>query len=205
MTPFCSPPQNGAMDKVRAYLLLVTLAVVVIALWFLTALAPIYACSCIMPGAPSEELEKSAAVFAGKVLSIEKDRQLKVNFAVNRVWKGRGDKTTSMGTAQHGASCGFTFSEGEEYIVYSRDGATVSLCSRTKLIADAQGDLDALGAGNRPVVSPLALRMMLRPPVGAAWPRPLPLTWQFWDWLPGLSGLACASVRVDTLPASIRI
>ena len=155
------------MDKVRAYLLLVTLAVVVTGLWFLASPAPSYGCSCIVPGTPSEELEKSAAVFTGKVLSIEKNqrlkipvvssddptdiaRKLKVNFQVDRVWKGYASETMSLGTAQYGASCGFTFVEGGEYLVYSRDGATVSLCSRTKLISDAQEDLDALGAGNPP-------------------------------------------------------
>ena len=167
MTLFCSPPQNGAMDKVMTYLLLVTLAVVVTGLWFLASPAPSYGCSCIVPGTPSEELEKSAAVFTGKVLSIEKNqrlkipvvssddptdiaRQLKVNFKVDRVWKGQADETMSLGTAQYGASCGFIFVEGEEYLVYSRDGVTVSLCSRTKLIADGQEDLDALGAGSPP-------------------------------------------------------
>ena len=155
------------MDKVRNHALRAVLAAVVTGLWFLVTPAPSYGCSCIVPGTPSEELEKSAAVFTGKVLSIEKNqrlkipvvssdaptdiaRQLKVHFQVDRVWKGQADETMSLGTAQYGASCGFTFVEGEEYLVYSRDGATVNLCSRTKLIADGQEDLDALGAGSPP-------------------------------------------------------
>ncbi len=73
-----------------------------------------------------------------------------VEFAVNKVWKGPLRYTTSFTTARSEASCGFTFVEGKEYIVYSRDGKTVSLCSRTTLITDAQEDLDALGEGNPP-------------------------------------------------------
>ena len=143
------------------------MAVLITTLWFLSVPAPSHACSCIPPLSPSEELDRAALVFAGKVLSIEKDRhlkipvvslddptdiarQLKVEFEVDRMWKGQAGETMSLGTAQHGASCGFTFVEGEEYLVYSRDGATVSLCSRTKLIAKAQEDLDALGEGNPP-------------------------------------------------------
>ena len=73
-----------------------------------------------------------------------------MEFEVDRVWKGQAGETMSLGTAQYGASCGFTFVEGEKYLVYSHDGATVSLCSRTKLIANAREDLDALGEGNLP-------------------------------------------------------
>ena len=56
----------------------------------------------------------------------------------------------SLTMARSGASCGFTFVEGEEYVVYSKDGATVSLCSRTRFIANAQEDIDELGEGEKP-------------------------------------------------------
>ena len=55
-----------------------------------------------------------------------------------------------------GGSCGFTFVEGEEYIVYGHDsnyadgGYTVGICSRTALLGQAQADIDALGEGNAP-------------------------------------------------------
>ena len=137
------------------------LAVLIIGLWFLAAPTPSHACSCIMPGTPSEELDKSAAVFAGKVVSVKEHEPFlkimqsstdptNVEFAVSEVWKGPMGRTSSFSTARLGASCGFTFVEGKEYIVYSRDGGTVSLCSRTKLIAKAQEDLDALGESNPP-------------------------------------------------------
>ena len=137
------------------------LAVLIVSLWLLAAPTPSHACSCIVPGIPQEELAKSTVVFAGKVVSVkEHDPFLKVTqsstdpttveFAVSEVWKGDVGPTSSFSTARSGASCGFTFAEGKEYIVYSRDGDTVSLCSRTKLIEDAREDLDALGAGNPP-------------------------------------------------------
>ena len=56
-------------------------------------------------------------------------------------------------TVRDEAGCGFTFAEGEEYVIYSRSDATppeVSLCSRTRLAANAQEDFDALGEGSTP-------------------------------------------------------
>ena len=59
-------------------------------------------------------------------------------------------------TPPTGGSCGFTFIEGEEYIVYGHDsnyadgGYTSGICSRTALLGQAQADIDALGAGRAP-------------------------------------------------------
>ena len=59
-------------------------------------------------------------------------------------------------TPPTGGSCGFTFIEGEEYIVYAYDSAfadggyTVGICSRTALLDQAEADIDALGKGNAP-------------------------------------------------------
>ena len=61
-------------------------------------------------------------------------------------------------TPPTGGSCGFTFVEGEEYIVYGHDsnyddgGYTVGICSRTALLELAQADLDAFGEGQAPLV-----------------------------------------------------
>ena len=49
----------------------VSLAVVVSVLWLLGSAGQVHACSCVEPGSPSEELEKFAAVFAGRVVSIQ--------------------------------------------------------------------------------------------------------------------------------------
>ena len=60
-------------------------------------------------------------------------------------------------TPPTGGSCGFSFTKGEEYIVYAYDSAyadgssyTVSMCSRSALLGQAQVDIDALGAGRAP-------------------------------------------------------
>ena len=73
-----------------------------------------------------------------------------VGFEVSTVWKGPSYATAYLTTARSEASCGFTFDEGEEYIVYSRDGSTVSLCSRTALLENAEAELNELGEGHKP-------------------------------------------------------
>ena len=132
-----------------------------VALWLFAGTQQSYACSCAPPGPPSEALAESAAVFASKVTSVREFQDpnattysstdpTTVEFQVDTVWKGPSYGIMSLTTARSGASCGFTFVEGEEYVVYSRDGATVSLCSRTRSIANAQEDIDELGEGQRP-------------------------------------------------------
>ena len=70
-----------------------------------------------------------------------------VGFDVSRVWKGYDYQTMYLTTARSGATCGFTFVEGEEYLVYSSNAATVSLCSRTRPMSEAKEDLAALDEG----------------------------------------------------------
>ena len=119
-----------------------------------------YACICGLPGSPSEELERVAAVFAGEVVSVrEADAILgsissadptTVEFRTIRVWKGPSAGTIKMTTPRLGLSCGFKFHKGKEYIVYSGDGSTVYRCSRTALLALAAQDLAELGTGGKP-------------------------------------------------------
>ena len=100
------------------------------------------------------ELAKSTAVFMGQVVSVrESDKGLlgwsssdptMVEFDVRTVWKGSNYQTICLTTARSGASFGFTFVEGVEYVVYSRDGSTVSLCSRTRTRSEAAHDLAEL-------------------------------------------------------------
>ena len=136
-------------------------------LWFLGNPGQVYACKCAQPGTPSEELEKFSAVFAGRVVSVQhsydpnatsvspEDRTT-VGFEVSTVWKGLVHEEMYITTPPTGGSCGFTFIEGEEYIVYGYDSAhadggyTVGICSRTALLDRAQADIDALGEGDAP-------------------------------------------------------
>lgn len=128
-------------------------------LWFFGTATDSYACSCDDPVSPSEELERSAAVFAGKVVSIrdpdgpdvsDSENHLTVGFEVDMVWKGPAYEVMYVTTSPHGSACGFEFVEGEEYIVYSHDGSSTYLCTRTRLLSAAQEDLEALGGGGAP-------------------------------------------------------
>ncbi len=136
-------------------------------LWFLGSAGQVFACKCAAPGSPTEELEKFEAVFAGKVFLVRHsygpdaktvtpaDRTT-VGINVSTVWKGAVHEVMYITTPPTGGSCGFTFVEGEEYVVYASDSAygddsyTASICSRTALLSAAQADLDALGEGEAP-------------------------------------------------------
>ena len=119
-----------------------------------------YACSCVQNPPPQEAMDRSAVVFAGRVVSLNLHERpgdvwsgadpVTVEFDVNRVWKGYDYQTMYLTTARSGATCGFTFVEGEEYLVYSSDATTVSLCSRTRSKSEAKEDLAALGEGRFP-------------------------------------------------------
>ena len=145
----------------------VSLALMVSVLWLLGDPGQVHACKCAEPGTPSEELEKFSAVFAGRAVSIQHSYDPKaasvspedrttVGFEVSAVWKGTVHEDIYITTPPNGGSCGFTFVEGEEYIVYGHDsnyadgGYTVGICSRTALLGQAQADIDALGEGNAP-------------------------------------------------------
>jgi hypothetical protein len=115
----------------------------------------VYACSCIMPGTPQQELERSDAVFGGTVATIERVDQMTVHvtFDVDQVWKGPAEPSLIVTTAGDSAACGFEFQPGAEYIVYAttQDGSLATgLCSRTQSTTGAGEDLAALGEGQAP-------------------------------------------------------
>ncbi len=141
----------------------IILALSIITILFIINISVAFACSCIEPFPPKESLEKASAVFAGKVIDIDvptgimisSSDPVKVTFEVSKIWKGFDYKTLVATTARSGASCGFFFKQGEEYIVYARgkeSELSISLCSRTKLFANAQEDLEELGEGSLPTV-----------------------------------------------------
>ena len=152
---------------------LVCAAFIVGVLWLLWTPGPVYACSCVQPGSPSEELEKFSAVFAGRVVSVdhsydtrpgsvvrESDDRSTIGFEVSAVWKGTVHEDMYITTPPSDGACGFTFDVGEEYIVYAYDsnyddgGYSTGICSRTALLGDAKEDLDELGAGDPPLAGP---------------------------------------------------
>ena len=127
-------------------------------------IAIVNACSCAQPAPPQESLEQSTAVFTGKVIDIDipsgiivsSTDPIKVTFEVSKIWKGPDYKTLVLTTARNGAICGYSFKENEEYIVYAygeEDTLSTGICSRTRLLASAQNDLQELGTGNLPTNS----------------------------------------------------
>lgn len=133
----------------RAILSLFVAAVVVL-------LAPaVGACSCIPPGSPQDALNASDAVFSGTVERVAfSGGENRVLVDVSRVWKGPSYDAMMVSTAVSSAACGYNFNPGEDYLVYAStqdDGdLSVSLCSRTARLQDAQEDVAALGDGERP-------------------------------------------------------
>ncbi len=122
-----------------------------------------YACSCLPPSSPAQELDKSTAVFSGKVIEIKKHEQKKAAgeydpftaveavFEVEKSWKGIDKKQVSVFTSSNSASCGYNFQKGQSYLVYAnadeQERLVTGICSRTKNLNDAREDLNELGAG----------------------------------------------------------
>jgi hypothetical protein len=134
--------QRGARGPVVG-----ALAVALVALWT----APAQACSCLRQSV-QDALRSSSAVFEGHVLESTVDGGVvRVRLEVSRQWKGVHTETLSVTTAGNSAACGVAFAEGETYLVYANknaDDTTVSLCSRTTPIAQAEEDLVTLGIGS---------------------------------------------------------
>ena len=129
-----------------------------IALLILTSvvLSPqsVHACSCATPKTAPDELKESDAVFSGEVRDVssrggENSSGMNVvTFSVDRIWKGNVTKTQKIYTAASSASCGYNFSKGELYLVYTTqsNGSELhtGLCSRTANL-DATDDIETLG------------------------------------------------------------
>lgn len=155
------------MNKMKKILLTIFLS----SLLFFTGADSVSACSCVQPSSPSEELQKSSAVFMGTVVNIDSSRLQKakrqiglgssmdpveVTFDVSKSWKGPKNKNITVKTARSSASCGYNFEQGKEYLVYaneSDEGLNVSLCSRTSLASEAEEDVSKLGKSYEPEIS----------------------------------------------------
>jgi hypothetical protein len=118
----------------------------------------IYACSCNINPSPQQSLEKSGAVFSGKVLRVNRPMidtgHNRVTIAVKEIWKGDIYEEITIYTPAQSPMCGYDFEEGKEYLIYAnewKDTLTVSLCSRTQLLSAATEDLQDLGEGKKPI------------------------------------------------------
>jgi hypothetical protein len=95
------------------------------------------ACFCA-PYSFNEQIENSAVIFTGKVISVEKSgNKAKVVFNVKEKWKGVTSTQVEVFTRTDLDTCGYYFKIGKSYLVYtsSNDDSgklSVSSCSRTR-------------------------------------------------------------------------
>ena len=120
----------------------------------LSCLSPGYEASstmrCIIePKSVKETVKKSTAVFLGEVLETKSGINfLQARFRVERSWKGvEADEVLVI---TDGSAESPHYRVGEKYLVFAgiRDGKLFTgMCSRTKKLEYAQGDLEQLGEG----------------------------------------------------------
>lgn len=115
-----------------------------------------YACSCLMSDAPVKTQVKTAktgavSVFSGEVLEITPSvdqMSVTVRIKVESIWKGARSSEKVITTARDSAACGFTFTVGQKYLIYTHGGVqseSVSNCSRTSQLSGAKKDIAYLG------------------------------------------------------------
>ena len=146
--------------------IVLTVAATLVAVTLIPSAAP--ACTCDRPGPPCQGTWTADAVSTASAVAVvrpsageETFGTLRVRLAVDRVFRGDippGEMEIATGSS--GASCGYTFVVGERYLVHAHQSPkspmlTVSRCSRTRLLAEAQEDLaylerlDVLAPGAR--------------------------------------------------------
>lgn len=130
---------------------------------FNLSLTSSYACSCVQPESAQKELSARDFVFSGKVKKIIDQNEnsiikssadlLKIHFEVNETWKGIDETEVIVFTERDSASCGFSFTTNEDYLVYANkeEGKKkVNICSRTSPLVNASADIHELGEGKKP-------------------------------------------------------
>jgi hypothetical protein len=114
-----------------------------------------YACSCGL-FSTQRLLSSSEAVFSGEVVDLKRDQKGpyggvdKVSFRVSEVWKGPNRETLELTTQSQGSACGYSFSEGREYLVDAKGKMSVDICIETKPLSEASEIVEALGNGETP-------------------------------------------------------
>jgi hypothetical protein len=146
--------------------LLTGLVALAILVFSLVALLPdcASACTCAsFGGSPQQRaermLDKSAAIFTGKVVDLKRGFKQspygslnKVSFRVTEVWKGPKRETLELTTPSQGSACGYSFSKGRTYLVDAtgKKSLDTSSCSETKRLSEASELVGALGNGETP-------------------------------------------------------
>ncbi len=127
----------------------------------LASVSDAWACECASGGPPCQNAFQVDAVFAGTVRSISPlpddgpplrpgemriPRTVRVEFDSVVPFRGNQASNVSVLTAGSGPACGYSFKQGERYLVYaSRNtqgaGLVTGICSRTRPLAEATDDL----------------------------------------------------------------
>jgi hypothetical protein len=115
---------------------------------------PAQACSCAAPAGPADGLNRSTAVFRGRVSEIRRpfwDRMgltnsggYRVTFAVLKRWKGAPETSIELATRLTGEACGFPFQDKQEYLVYAvakPEDLQTGICTGTKKVDDAAQEM----------------------------------------------------------------
>jgi hypothetical protein len=141
----------------------------IISVSLLIIVAPtVIACSCarLFAGShPCSSYWSSDIVFTGQVSEIERrqtnndngtvgNRHVVTHFLVDEAFRGVSGKAIEIYTGAGGGDCGYSFKQGERYIIYGRrnpqDGQIwTGICSATKPLADAAPDLEYARAVKR--------------------------------------------------------
>jgi hypothetical protein len=146
---------------------------------------PAWACKCTPSPSPSSALNLADAVFTGTVVAVIDPTKLSyydklvwsylkrypsadyqnfylqlVVFKVTTSWKGITDTFVTVRAPSHSAGCGYTFTSGQSYLVYShnwRGKPWTNHCTRTTEFNHATEDLHYLQTVPALVIAPLGL------------------------------------------------
>jgi hypothetical protein len=150
------------------------LALVAVAIALVAPAMPAGACECGGQPTPSVAVTKASYVFEGRVVSISSRQSLLwrvshpkqwfsdpdpsatyrqgygvvVKIDVTRAWKGKVGPHFVVVTGTGSGDCGFEFTLGRDYLVYTRGDAApeTDICTRTALTPAAAPDLAYLKA-----------------------------------------------------------
>jgi hypothetical protein len=108
------------------------------------------ACQCVPSGPPCQKYFQSDVVFIGTVRSITWDAgadvlaRVRVEFEDAVPSRGGQGRSITVFTSNGAGSCGYPFKQGGRYLVYANrmsNQIVITICSRTRPIADAGADL----------------------------------------------------------------
>lgn len=114
-----------------------------------------FACSCMVPPETEKAFQESSVVFIGRVENVLesplKKGMKEVRFALMSSFKGTEEvqetRTVVVYTAFTEEACGYSFTPGQEYLVFGTGTPAsfqVSFCSRTKILDLARADVNTL-------------------------------------------------------------